>query len=397
MNQIKRFEVRNFKKLNTISVTDIGSINLITGDNNAGKTTLLEALLVDEDVNKSIQFLHRTLCNKNFHIHPERIQSKNPIFPKESYFKFLENDKTKPVSFEWEYAEGEVLSIGFQDCAIDELDEEDFKKRKEDNYNIGSPKNWIKIFKNGQFDELQWMYLDDFQRELKYGYWPLIAFDAGYQDDINQYYSENIGFDEISKNENTKRDINQLELKFKTLDFEQKKTFISTLSMFIPDIEDTTIKIYYHRDILSIKTKEFDDYKPITFWGEGFNKFVRYLLEIIKCKGNRLLIDEIDTGIHWTKLKGFWKNIIEACLLNDVQLFATTHSKECIEAFAAASDSIFRVNDSEISLKDKIRLIEIKEQIVGGVKKIYSSTLDYEEILTSIDSNVNFRGGNLYE
>jgi AAA15 family ATPase/GTPase len=397
MNQIKRFEVRNFKKLNAISVSDIGSINLITGDNNAGKTTLLEALLIDEDVNKSIQFLHRTLCHKNFHIHPERIHTKNPIFPKESYLKFLENDKTKPVSFEWEYNEGEVLSIGFQDCTIDELNEEDFKKRKEDNYNIGSPKNWIKIFKNGQYDELQWMYLDDFQRDLKYGYWPLIAFDAGYQDDINQYYTENIGFDEISKNENTKRDINQLELKFKTLDFEQKKIFISTLSMFIPDIEDTTIKIYYHRDILSIKTKEFDDYKPITFWGEGFNKFVRYLLEIIKCKGNRLMIDEIDTGIHWTKLKGFWKNIIEACLLNDVQLFATTHSKECIEAFAAASDSIFRTNDTDVSLKDKIRLIEIKEQIVDGVKKIYASTLDYEEILTSIDSNVNFRGGNLYE
>ena len=43
------FKVENFKKFDSLEVNDIGQFNLIVGDNNVGKTCLLEALLFDED------------------------------------------------------------------------------------------------------------------------------------------------------------------------------------------------------------------------------------------------------------------------------------------------------------------------------------------------------------
>ncbi len=38
------FKVENFKRFDSLELTDIGQFNLIVGDNNVGKTSLLEAL-----------------------------------------------------------------------------------------------------------------------------------------------------------------------------------------------------------------------------------------------------------------------------------------------------------------------------------------------------------------
>lgn len=43
------FKVENFKKFDSLEVKDIGQFNLIVGDNNVGKTCLLEALLLNTE------------------------------------------------------------------------------------------------------------------------------------------------------------------------------------------------------------------------------------------------------------------------------------------------------------------------------------------------------------
>ncbi|MEL7657859.1 MAG: AAA family ATPase, partial [Bacillota bacterium] len=40
----KELTITNFKKFPTLKVSDITQVNLITGNNNSGKTTILEAL-----------------------------------------------------------------------------------------------------------------------------------------------------------------------------------------------------------------------------------------------------------------------------------------------------------------------------------------------------------------
>lgn len=388
MNKINKIEIKNFKKFRHLDIDDIGEFNLITGDNNVGKTSLLEAIVIIQDnINTSLEYLHRTLCVKNFHIHPQAINSKNPRFPSESYFTFIKNVSNKPIEFIW-YENNQKHSIGFQDFLIDELAETDFQKQKPDNYNINNTKFWIKIFKDDALAELQWMYLDDFKRNLKYGYWELISFNAGFESDVNRFYIENIGIDNDVTIDSNYYTSNQLEFRFKTLDFEQKKTFLNTLSLFVSDIEDTSIKNYYGRDMLSIKTKSYNDYQPITFWGEGFNKYVRYLLEIIQCKGKKILIDEIDTGVHWSKLESLWVNIMKSCKLNDVQLFATTHNLDCIKAFTEAAE--------KLNYSDDIRLVELKEANVKGENKIYSNTYAANHIEAALISDVNIRGGKIY-
>jgi|GEM_PF-2405764 len=392
MGHIESIEIKNFKKFQHLRVENLGLLNLVTGDNNAGKTTLLEGLVILQDsIDKSIEYLHRTLCLKRVHIHPQHITSQNPIVPVDNYFRFLKNDLQQPLEFYW-VEDRRKKKIAFQDCVIDELNENDFSKQKPNNYNISNTRNWIKVFVDGNFSELQWMYLDDFKRGMQYGYWELISFSAGYDHDINHYFAETIGLSETSNSLSTQIlgiANSQIEFKFKTLDFEQKKSFISALSMFIFDIEDITIKNYFGRDLLAIKVCSLSDYQPITFWGEGFNKFVRYLLEIVRCKGKRILIDEIDTGIHWTKLISFWSFIIQSCKANSVQLFATTHSQECINAFLKAAEMV--------NAQDDLRLVELEEFIVDRNTKHSATTYDFETLKYKVEADTNVRGGDVWK
>jgi len=65
-------------------------------------------------------------------------------------------------------------------------------------------------------------------------------------------------------------------------------------------------------------------------------------IAISQCKGSVLLVDEIDTGLHYTVLPDMWRLIMESARDLDVQVFATTHSSDCIEALASvcASDGL---------------------------------------------------------
>jgi hypothetical protein len=50
-----------------------------------------------------------------------------------------------------------------------------------------------------------------------------------------------------------------------------------------------------------------------------------------------LLVDEIETGIHYSALPDVWRFVFHAARERGVQVFATTHSWDCIEAFQQAA------------------------------------------------------------
>ena len=51
----------------------------------------------------------------------------------------------------------------------------------------------------------------------------------------------------------------------------------------------------------------------------------------------QLLVDEIENGIHYTGLPKLWRFVFEAAARHHVQVFATTHSWDCVQAFQEAA------------------------------------------------------------
>ena len=71
--------------------------------------------------------------------------------------------------------------------------------------------------------------------------------------------------------------------------------------------------------------------------GEGAVRFYGTALALANCKGGFLLIDEVENGIHHSVQADYWRMIIAAAKANDVQVLATTHSKDTVAGFATAA------------------------------------------------------------
>lgn len=73
---------------------------------------------------------------------------------------------------------------------------------------------------------------------------------------------------------------------------------------------------------------------PLEAFGDGVAKLVAFMSEFFQGGQQLIFVDEIENGLHYSAQKHLWHSLLEACRHTDSQIFATTHSYECIRAFA---------------------------------------------------------------
>jgi hypothetical protein len=73
---------------------------------------------------------------------------------------------------------------------------------------------------------------------------------------------------------------------------------------------------------------------PIGSMGDGIKRLLVLSVNLATSAGGCLFVDEIDTGLHYSVIAKMWQLIIETARRLDVQVFASTHSLDCLQAFA---------------------------------------------------------------
>lgn len=77
---------------------------------------------------------------------------------------------------------------------------------------------------------------------------------------------------------------------------------------------------------------------PVGFVSAGISKILTILLSISTFKGGAVFVDEIENGIYFDRYEAMWRSFYNFCVANDVQLFASTHSDECLGALKRVSE-----------------------------------------------------------
>ena len=113
--------------------------------------------------------------------------------------------------------------------------------------------------------------------------------------------------------------------------------------------------------------------------GEGTNRYIEILATLLTNSNGTVLIDEIENGIHYTKLREIWKAIIEIVRAENIQLFVTTHDRESIEALTEASE--------DMNFK-KISSIKLEKDESG---LIFPIVLNYDSFSATVDSGMDIR------
>ncbi|MCC9017970.1 AAA family ATPase [Flavobacterium lipolyticum] len=377
-NHLTYFKIENFKKFDSLEIQDIGQFNLIVGDNNVGKTCLLEALLFDKRPKNTINWFHELLIKRrlipNLFI---LLNEENKELNFESNtFTFYQKNKKRPISFQ----------INEDRYSIENIFEEIHKTSKEDLKNFTDKvslfdydgirkksKNWI-VFKNN--DDVKFLldltstYYENFINKPENSKIPSIP-SLMLNDELEKFLGKH--YEQIFVKLNLGVKISEIILKlFPNIE--------------ITEFQSSEINLLSFKSLM-IKTTERDEFHNIREYGEGFVRSIYITILLLSSDYNKIIIDEIDTGIHHTKLVELWKIVIQLCKELNIQLFATTHSKECSEAFFQASKELNETIQNDIRL---IELFQSKETVFSG------TVSGFENIEYSI-KNLPFRGEKIYD
>lgn len=114
------------------------------------------------------------------------------------------------------------------------------------------------------------------------------------------------------------------------MDLEGKKqTIIDSLRIIEPEL--TNVMTITNQGQLQLYARIADQMLPVKLAGDGLNRLLYILLVISANPDSIILIDEIEMGFHHSMLKNLWHLIAKSAKENHCQIIATTHSYECIQ------------------------------------------------------------------
>jgi AAA15 family ATPase/GTPase len=112
--------------------------------------------------------------------------------------------------------------------------------------------------------------------------------------------------------------------------------------------------------------------------GQGFSKLFSLFCRMLVSKAEVLFIDEIENGLYYEAMPQIWRGIAALAASEGIQVFATTHSRECI---VAAHETLKATADYDFAFH---RIQRVK----GRLEAI---THDQEMLDTAIKSGLEVR------
>jgi AAA15 family ATPase/GTPase len=357
-NHFKNVDIINFRRFDKIELENLGQFNLLVGDNNVGKTSLLEALLFTHEKDefiKNLIFAYIDRTNPKVLIDENKVE-KYPI-PRNFIDSFLKEKD----------AETSALQYAFQG----ERSEWVYKVKK-----LTLAQLQVLLAVKSGFDFKDYLGFES-QNDLSFVELPiilknilpdecikspLIPFGKGFHKSLSKVYS-----DEIDKKKT------------------ERMAFLENMKVFIPKIERIIVDTVSGE--ISIEEEGLEGASPLHQYGEGAIKLFRILVQLSLQKGKRVLIDEIDAGIHFSRFHMFWSVILKFANNNKTQIFATTHNLECVKYF----NQILQQPEF-FEYQARSRVITLRELPDGSVKaytRVFSE-FDYE-----LDNNLEIRGGEI--
>lgn len=298
-NHFERIKIRKYKKLKDFEINGLNRVNIFAGFNNTAKTTFLEAVyLLTQRNDMASQF--NLIKKKN------KFSSLSPVFLNAVFQDKISIDGT------FNGVDVSVRMEKFDESTVD----------KKDDY-IASYRLTSEI-DGTEISNLVHTYVHESMIRIsdQVSHLCSSSFKSPYFYDID---------DSIS-------DYNRsVELKVGSNDG-LSQTAINLVIDFMKRVEDSIVDIRYTEEMdvkrFLVDSKYSSDRSfDLTTYGEGIQRIFYIALAFASCRNGVILIDEFETAIHFSLLKEFTRLTQELAETFNVQVFLTSHSRECIEAF----------------------------------------------------------------
>jgi ABC-type cobalamin/Fe3+-siderophores transport system ATPase subunit len=336
-------EIRHFRAFRHLEIERLGRVNLIVGKNNVGKTCLLEALLLYAS-RGSLFMMQRLLKSRD---ETGRLPTRSGGDTKGQCTRYLFHGRRELIE------QSEPIQIG----------------------PVNSPDDTLVIdvvwFKE-QFDQQGQRQLQLLPPEARDAVGILIpGLNINLGPQLILRYPLEIDIPDVSRVVQLKksREISHVFISANGLDGEQinllwdkialtplEQDVLTALHIIASGVERVNLVGSQEGDgerIPMVKIAKFDNPLPLRSLGEGMNRLFGIALALANAQDGMLLIDEIDSGLHYSVQPDLWRLIFRVARQLNVQVLATTHSWDYVEAFQQASQKDAQEEGLLISLREK--------------------------------------------
>ena len=351
MIYLEEFSAKQFRGIKDLKITNLGNINILVGDNNSGKTSVLEAMMLLRNTSEFSNVLNVIRLRDNGVFSPFRISAYDN-------FLYMFNPEKDDKCIEVEgLVDGRLVGVslyGTVENVLVDMAELHDRNRKVHN-SLGEQGAVYEENEAPEFQgRLESRIGDKVVYEEKITFNPFTRLSG-----IKVSKPQNIEMVYVSPADHINGNVFSRIIK----NDDYKEIVLHVIQVFDKDIEN----ILYikneqtSRPIECIKHKRLG-IMPLSTYGDGIKKVLLLANSIAKAAGGILLVDEIETAIHSRHYDDIFKFVIKACQQFDIQLFATTHSIETVDSFLATQcdeeNDIYDHNN-----RDLIRVITFRKNV----------------------------------
>lgn len=315
---IHDFYIERFRGIRELKAENINHVNLIVGDNNCGKTSVLEALLLlqnPEDISNMFRVAryrdNNGVFNKNSVY--EGFINLFPKYPAEALLRVLAHSDGK----ELEYSIcGEHSRIFLEESDLHPL--YPYSNRKELPSEADAFSGQIK-YRIGDQRGSRSIMIHEYSK--------ISGMSVGGSKLLNMVY--------LSPVDHVKSNLINHIVRYDGY----KEICIRVLQLFDPDITDVLIL----KNELTNRPVEYIQHRrlgnmPVSTYGDGIKKVLLLANAIVQAARGILMIDEVETAIHTKYYDDIFRFLLKACKQYEIQLFITTHNLEALDALLATRD-----------------------------------------------------------
>lgn len=334
---IESLKIGHFRGIHHLTVENLNHVNIIAGDNNSGKTSVLEALLLLRNPNDFTNILRLA-----------RMRDMNVFFSGtsvyESFINLFPQDTSRMEITLDAICKGKHVAyrlLGKQKKIM--VDPEDIIKK------LYLAKR-SRMLRDMDSDMVE---VDAFSGELVYeiaGHGDKLdveidAYATTSGREIKRYNYINIVY--LSPTDHVRGYVFNRILRNDSY----KEICLRILQLFDPAIVDLLIlrNEDNNRPTEYIKHATLGN-MPLSTYGDGIKKVLSLANGIAQAAGGVLLIDEVETAIHSKYYDDIFGFLVKASIQFDVQVFITTHSIEAIDGLLSTQDYEQQNHKDDISV-----------------------------------------------
>lgn len=337
---MKSLQIKNYKNLKDFKIDSLARVNLIVGKNNVGKSTLLEAISIfaaGGDVNCLKDILDIRGEGTKFPYNTENaIEKEIDCFSSLYSERDIEKFYIAPIQFI-----SDISSNLFQLEHNIELKLVKFIEIRETD-NTGEMTFSRKFLEHGSEADMDESNASTGLMSFNGAKKSLYTFNGGRR---RAPIEKVIPYEYVRTSQITSDKNPQLFDKIALTSLE--KEIISALRIIEPKVD----AINFLKDEVMRSSSRDEDRVPIVVFpmsskryklssmGDGVNRILTIILALLNCKDGILLIDEFENGLHYTVQTQLWKMVYQLAEKLNVQVFATTHSDDCIKSFVEADSN----------------------------------------------------------